>query len=109
MSVHTGLPATRRSEDAAPRRELVGAWVSALITVGATVAIFFVSETAETALWFVVPIMFVAAVGAVWLGLAARRHGDGRGAFPALIGGLVGGFYVLMAALALVGHLFGFE
>ena len=55
------------------------------------------------------PLAVVAALLAVWLGVSARRHGEDGGYLPALIGGGVAGFFLVMVTLALVGHLFGFE
>ncbi len=55
------------------------------------------------------PLAVVTALLAVWLGIAARRHGEERGHLPAIIGGGVAGFFLAMVTLALVVHLFGFE
>jgi hypothetical protein len=53
--------------------------------------------------------MFLASASAAWFGLRARRDGEEGGRWPALVGCVMGGFFVLMLLLALVGHLLGFE
>lgn len=108
MRISTTAPSPGRTDNT-PRRELTLAWVAAAVTVAAMAGVFIVSESAEAALWLVVPVLFVAAFTALVSGLAARRHGEERGVYPALLGAVVIGFYALMFMLALVGHLIGFE
>lgn len=102
MTHHTHQPGRARNE-------LAGSWVFAILSVLFTIAIFVASEGLEAAIQFLVPSMFVCSVGAVWLGLSARRHGLENGAVPASVGAVIGGFFAAMLVLGLVGHLIGFE
>ena len=102
MTVHPQTPGRARNE-------LTVAWVFAVLAIGFAIAIFIVSEGLEAALPFVVPAMFISSVVSVWLGLSARRHGLEEGAVPASIGTVIGGFFILMLVLGLIGHLIGFE
>jgi hypothetical protein len=94
------------------RLELNGGWVAAVIAVLAVVGLFQVSDPgsgSEHLIWYLAPAMFLSSASAAWLGLRARRDGEEGGRWPALVGFVVGGFFVLMLLLALVGHLLGFE
>lgn len=94
------------------RRELIGGWVAAVIAVLAVVGLFQVSDPGsgyEYLIWYLAPAMFLASASAAWFGLRARRDGEEGGRWPALVGCVMGGFFVLMLLLALVGHLLGFE
>lgn len=94
------------------RRELVGGWVAALVAVVTAVAIFQVSDPLtglEDLIWLLAPAMILASASAAWFGLRARRDGEEGGRWPALAGLVIGGFFLLMLFLGLVGHLIGFE
>ena len=106
----TTLREPREKERA--RRELNGGWVAAVIAVLAVVGLFQVSDPgsrSEHLIWYLAPAMFLASASAAGLGLRARRDGEEGGRWPALVGFVIGGFFVLMLLLALVGHLLGFE
>jgi len=87
------------------QKELVAAWVSAGTAILLAAAIFIVSESYEAALPFVVPSMFVSSASALWFGLRARRRGEEAGRLPAMIGAIVGGFYLAMLLIGRIAHL----
>lgn len=90
------------------RIEFLWAWTSVAVMIALLVATFIASESmAEIVSQILGPLTVVASVVAVWLGLAARRHGEAGGLAPAAIGALVGGFFLVMVLLALIFH-FGF-
>lgn len=93
------------------RPELIAGWISAAVALLAVYGLIQVSEVAryEPWIWALAPIMFLASASAVWLGFRARRDGEERGRWPALVGLVIGGFYALMLLLALIGHTLGFE
>jgi hypothetical protein len=87
------------------RVEFLWAWTSVVVMIALLVATFIASmSVAEIVSQILGPFTIVASVAAVWLGLAARRHGEEGGLIPAAIGALVGGFFVVMALLALIFH-----
>lgn len=96
------------------KRELVVGWVSAGIAVVTVVGMFQVSDLFQASvtpswMWVFLPALFLASTGAAWFGLAARRHGEEGGPWPAVVGLVIGGFFLVMLLLAFVGHLIGFE
>jgi hypothetical protein len=94
------VPTTNRA-----RGELTLAWVAIVGMLAMLVALFLTETMSE----IYGPLAVVTALLAVWLGIAARRHGEERGYLPAIIGGGVAGFFLAMVTLAFFGHLFGFE
>jgi hypothetical protein len=88
--------------------EFLWAWTSVAVMIALLAATFIASMSmAEIVSQILGPLTVVASVAAVWLGLAARRHGERGGSIPAAIGALVGGFFLVMLLLALIFH-FGF-
>jgi FtsH-binding integral membrane protein len=87
------------------RIEFLWAWTSVAVMMALLVATFIASESmAQIVSQILGPLTVVASLGAVWLGLAARRHGEEGGLIPAAIGALVGGFFLVMVLLALIFH-----
>ena len=94
------------------RRQLIGGWMAAAVAVLAVVGLLQVSDPGsgfEHLVWYLAPATFLACALAAWFGLRARRHGQEAGRWPALVGLVIGGFFVLILLLALVVHLLGFE
>lgn len=102
MTVHPRRPVRARNE-------LIVAWVGAALSVVSVIGILIVSEALEAALPVLVPVMFVSCAVAVGFGVSARRRGLEEGAVPASIGGVIGGFFVVMVILGQLGHMIGFE
>jgi hypothetical protein len=85
--------------------------MSVAVMIALLVAMFIASDSLPQIVSQILgPLTVVAASGAVWFGLAARRHGEEKGLLPAGIGAVVGGFFLVMLMLSLVVHLgFGWE
>lgn len=93
-------------------RELAGAWSAAVLALIAVTGLLLVSDPdsgREGLIWFLAPTIFLAAIAAGWLGLRARRDGEERGFWPAVVGLTIIGFFGSMLLLAFVGYLLGFE
>lgn len=104
----SGTTPVRTPPSSRGRVEFLWAWTSAAVMIALLVATFIASTSlAEIVSQILGPLTFVASVAAVWLGLAARRHGQEGGLIPAAIGALVGGFFLVMLLLAFIFH-FGF-
>ena len=101
----------RTTPSSRARTLLAWAWTSVAAMVALLVATFIASNSLTQIVSQILgPLTVAAASAAVWFGLAARRHGEERGLLPAGIGGVVGGFFLVMLMLSLVIHLgFGWE
>ena len=104
----SGTTPVRTPPSSRGRMEFLWAWTSVAVMIALLAATFIASMSmAEIVSQVFGPLTVVASVAAVWLGLAARRHGEQGGLIPAAIGAVVGGFFLVMLLLALVFH-FGF-
>jgi len=93
------------------RLEFLGAWTSVAVMIALLAATFIASTSVtEIVSQILGPLTVVASAAAVWLGLAARRHGEEGGLIPAAMGALVGGFFLVNLLLALIFQVgFGWE
>lgn len=99
---------TKSAPSAASRRDLVLSWVSVALMAPVFVGTFVFGEWGieKDAPWFVVPLgilLFAAfAAAAAWFGVRASKAGRRAGLVPAIIGGVAGGYMVVINRIGLI-------
>jgi hypothetical protein len=115
MSAPTMPRKDRPSQAHRSRRDLVLAWLALAVMVAMLASMPLIGgngmsyRSGVLALAGMALLLAVLTSGAVAFGLRARRLGHASGFIPAVVGGALGGFYLVLWSLSFLGHALGME